>query len=150
MAFRKACVANVLALLIVGFGLLGLGEPAQAMTPLGVSDLSYEECPADYAEGIVGAGSLVKASCYLITGTLTNDSGKPILNADIFGRIYDKNNNPVMQNRGRLGGVDYVPPGESRFEIRVSVAENQKPPLKLKKFKASGFVGKVRRQGQIN
>lgn len=144
MAFR----ATLVAIIIMCFGLIA--APAHAMTPLGVSDIAYDTCPAEYAEGMVAAGSLRKATCYLITGTLTNNSGKPILNADIFGRIYDKNNNPVMQNRGRLGGVEYVPPGESAFEIRVSVAANQLPPLKLKNFKASGFVGKVRRQGQID
>ena len=53
---------------------------------------------------------LVKLPVTWLQERLTNNSGKPILNADIFGRIYDKNNNPVMQNRGRLGGVDYVPP----------------------------------------
>lgn len=144
MAFR----ATLVAFIIMCFGLIA--TPAHAMTPLGVSNLTYDTCPAEYAEGIVDSGSLGKATCYLITGTLTNNSGKPILNADIFGRIYDKNNNPVMQNRGRLGGVDYVPPGESDFEIRVSVAANQPPPLKLKNFKASGFVGKVRRQGRMD
>ncbi|MEA5464101.1 hypothetical protein [Leptothoe sp. PORK10 BA2] len=144
MAFR----ATLVAFWIICFGLIA--APAHAMTPLGVSDIGYEECSAEYAEGIVSAGSLDRATCYLITGTLTNNSGKPILNADIFGRIFDKDNNPVMQNRGRLGGVEYVPPGESAFEIRVSVASNQQPPLKLKNFKASGFVGKVRRQGQID
>ena len=144
MAFR----ATLVAFLIMCFGLIA--APAHAMTPLGVSNLSYETCPAEYAEGMVSSGSLDRATCYLIVGTLSNESGKPILNADIFGRIYDKNNNPVMQNRGRLGGVDYVPPGKSNFEIRVSVAANQPPPLKLKNFKASGFVGKVRRQGRID
>ena len=144
MAFR----ATLVAFLIMCFGLIA--APAQAMTPLGVSNLDYETCPAEYAEGIVSAGSLDRATCYLVTGTLTNNSGKPILNADIFGRSFDKNKNPVMQIRGRLGGVEYVPPGVSSFEIRVSVASNQPPPLKLKNFKASGFVGKVRRQGQID
>ncbi|MEO0739255.1 MAG: hypothetical protein AAFZ35_20890 [Cyanobacteria bacterium J06649_12] len=124
MAFR----ATLVAFLIMCFGLIA--APAQAMTPLGVSNLDYETCPAEYAEGIVSAGSLDRATCYLVTGTLTNNSGKPILNADIFGRIFDKNNNPVMQNRGRLGGVEYVPPGESSYEMRVSVASNQPPPLK--------------------
>ena len=144
MAFRTTLVA----LLIMCFGLIA--SPAQAMTPLDVSNLAYDTCPEEYSEGMVVSGSLGRATCYLITGTLTNKSGKDILNADIFGRIYDKNNNPVMQNRGRLGGVDYVPPGESDFQIRVSVASNQPPPLKLKNFKASGFVGKVRLQGRIN
>ncbi|NEP62536.1 MAG: hypothetical protein F6K31_37335 [Symploca sp. SIO2G7] len=144
MAFR----AILTAFLIMCFGLIA--APAHAMISLDVSNLAYEECSADYAKGIVAPGNLGKATCYLVTGTLTNNSDKPILNADIFGRIYDKNNNPVMQNRGRLGGVDYVPPGESNFEIRVSVASNQPPPLKLKNFKASGFVGKVRRQGRMD
>ncbi|NEQ51041.1 MAG: hypothetical protein F6K11_13055 [Leptolyngbya sp. SIO3F4] len=143
MAFR----ATLVAFLIMCFGLIA--TPAYAMTPLDVSNLAYGTCPEEYADGIVDSGSLIQATCYLVTGTLTNNSGKPILNADIFGRIYDKNNNPVMQNRGRLGGVDYVPPGKSDFEIRVSIAANQPPPLKLKNFKASGFVGKVRRQGRM-
>lgn len=145
MAFRATLVAFVIAC----FGLI-MAPPAQAMTSLDVSNVAYEACPAEYTEGMVVSGSLGRATCYLITGTLTNNSGKPILNADVFGRIYDKNNNPVMQNRGRLGGVEYVPPGESDFQIRVSVAANQPPPLKLKQFKASGFVGKVRRQGRID
>jgi hypothetical protein len=63
---------------------------------------------------------------------------------DIFGRIFDANDNPVMQNRGRLGGIPEVLPGESDFEIRISVAANQPEPLKLKQFKASGFSAVVR------
>jgi hypothetical protein len=126
------------------WGLL-LPSPAHALTRLDLQDLTYETCPAEYAEGMVVAGSIEEATCYLIQGTVVNHSGKPVLNADIFGLIYDANDNPVMRNRFRLGSIDYVPPGESEFEIRISVAANQPPPLKLEKFKASGFVGKVRR-----
>lgn len=119
---------------------------AWALTQIKLSDLSYYECPADIAEGTVTPGGASRAAnCFIITGKAQNDSGKPVLNADIFGRIYDANNNPVMQNRTRLGSIEEVPPGTSDFELRVTVAANQPTPLKLEQFKASGFVGKVRR-----
>jgi hypothetical protein len=122
-----------------------LTPPAQAMTQIELKDISYTTCPAEMSEGIVAPGSLQKANCYLISGTAVNRSGKPVLNADIFGRIYDANNNPAMMNRTRLGAIDEVPPGESPFELRISVAANQPEPLKLEQFKASGFTGRVRR-----
>lgn len=122
-----------------------LTPPAQAMTQIELKDLTYSACPEEIGEGMVAAGSLQKANCYLITGTAVNSSGKPVLNADVFGRIYDANNNPAMMNRTRLGSIEEVPPGESPFELRVSVAANQPEPLKLEQFKASGFSGRVRR-----
>ncbi len=85
------------------------------------------------------------ASCFIITGIANNPSGKPVMDADIFGRIYDANGNSVMQNRTRLGGVPEIPPGKSTFEIRISVPANQPTPLKLEQFKASGFSQQVRK-----
>ncbi|NJN86790.1 MAG: hypothetical protein HC881_11335 [Leptolyngbyaceae cyanobacterium SL_7_1] len=119
---------------------------AIALTQVKLSNLAYEDCPADLAEGAVtSGGTTMRANCFLITGKAENASGKPILNADVFGRVYDANNNPVMQNRTRLGSIDEIPPGISDFELRISVPANQPTPLKLEQFKASGFVGKVRR-----
>ncbi|MEO1068974.1 MAG: hypothetical protein AAFW95_07610 [Cyanobacteria bacterium J06638_6] len=136
------------ALLIAGLWLVsGIGFTAQALTPIELTDLSYIPCPPEYADGMVASGSIQQANCFLITGKAVNRSGKPVVDADIFGRIFDANDNPVMQNRGRLGGIKEVPPGESDFELRISVAANQPEPLKLKKFKASGFSSLVR-QGQ--
>ncbi len=71
-------------------------------------------------------------------------TSKTVYDADIFGRIYDANNNTVMQNRTRVGSISEVPPGESTFEMRITVPANQPTPLKLKQFKASGFTSKVR------
>lgn len=118
---------------------------AQALTQIELKDLSYSACPEELSTGMVTAGSSQEAKCYMIHGTAVNRSGKPVVNADIFGRIYDANNNPVMQNRTRLGAIDEVPPGESPFELRISVAANQPEPLKLEQFKSSGFTGRVRR-----
>ncbi|NER81616.1 MAG: hypothetical protein F6K42_19040 [Leptolyngbya sp. SIO1D8] len=118
---------------------------AHAMTQVELKDLTYSHCPEELAEGMVTPGSSQRANCFIIQGTAVNRSGKPVLNADIFGRVYDANDNPAMQNRTRLGAIDEVPPGESPFELRISVAANQPEPLKLKQFKAAGFTGRVRR-----
>lgn len=119
---------------------------AWALTQIQLSDLSYRECPAELAKGTVSpGGSSAAANCFLVTGKAENKSGKLVVNADIFGRIYDANNNSVMQNRTRLGSIDEVPPGVSDFELRITVPANQPTPLQLKQFKASGFTGKVRR-----
>lgn len=131
---------------------LGLWLGSWAFTPaalaviqIKLSDIDYHDCPAEIAAGTIAAGSPLAASCYIVTGKAENASGKPIVNADIFGRIYDANDNPVLQNRTRLGSIPEVPPGTSEFELRISVPANQPTPLKLMQFKASGFVGTVRR-----
>lgn len=119
---------------------------ALALTQIKLTDVSYHDCPPDLAQGaITSGGTSMAANCYLVTGKANNPSGKPIVNADIFGRIYDANDNPVLQNRTRLGSIDEVPPGVSNFEFRISVPANQPTPLQLKQFKATGFTGPVRR-----
>jgi hypothetical protein len=118
---------------------------AFALTQIKLSDLAYKECPPEYAEGMVTSwGSKGEATCYLITGRAKNPSGKIVYDADVFGQIYDANDEPVMQNRSRVGFIEEVPPGVSDFELRITVASNQPTPLKLEKFKASGFDGRVR------
>jgi hypothetical protein len=138
--------------LTTGLATVGLWLCSWAVTPaalaviqIKLTDIDYHDCPTDIAEGTIAAGSTMAANCYLVTGKAENASGKPIVNADIFGRIYDANDNPVLQNRTRLGSIEEVPPGISDFELRISVPANQPTPLKLKQFKASGFVGTVRR-----
>ncbi len=119
--------------------------PALALTQIPLSNLHYRECSPEMAEGTVTPGNFTAAKCFLITGIAKNTSGKLVVNADIFGRIYDANGNSVMENRTRLGSIEEVPPGESEFELRVSVSANQPEPLKLEQFKAAGFTGSVRR-----
>jgi hypothetical protein len=120
---------------------------AYASIPIGLKDLVAEECPADaaYAENLTSSGSSQQATCYLIRGTAVNSANKDIVDADIFGRIYDAEDNAVMKNTFRLGGIEYVPVGESPFSFRISVPSVQHAPLRLEKFKASGFATKVRR-----
>jgi hypothetical protein len=117
---------------------------AQALTPIQLLDVSYKDCPPELAQGsVTSGGTSFPANCFLITGKAKNNSGKTVYDADVFGRIYDANGEPVLQNRSRVGAIPEVPPGISDFEIRISVSENQPTPLKLEKFKASGFTSSV-------
>lgn len=145
----QAFLIRLLTVIIVSCVWLGswiIAPSASALTQIKLTNLSYHECPTDLAEGaITSGGTSMAANCFIVTGKAENLSGKPIVNADIFGRIYDANDNPVMQNRTRLGSIEEVPPGVSDFELRISVPANQATPLKLKQFKAAGFTGTVRR-----
>ncbi|WP_180966203.1 hypothetical protein [Fischerella thermalis] len=139
------------SLMLVFFScLLGLlswvySPTAIALTQIRLFDITYKECPPEIAKGAVTSGTTMAANCFLVTGKAENPTYKTVYDADIFGRIYDANNDPVMQNRTRLGSIPEVPPGISDFELRISVAANQPTPLKLKQFKAAGFGAQVRK-----
>ncbi len=128
----------------MNFGLLFFSSAAIAATAIKLTEISYKDCPSELALGNVNSGSSQLANCFLVTGKAINPTGKTVYDADVFGRIYDANNEPAMQNRTRLGTLEEIPPGTSDFEIRISVSANQPTPLKLEQFKASGFASKVR------
>ena len=119
--------------------------PALALTQIKLSNLSYHECPTELAQGAVTSGTTMAANCFIVTGKAENTTNKTVYDADIYGRIYDANNDPVLQNRTRLGSIVEVPPGVSDFELRISVPVSQPLPLELKQFKAAGFTAQIRR-----
>jgi hypothetical protein len=116
-----------------------------ALTQIKLFDVSYKDCPPELAQGAVISSGSAAANCFMVVGKAENSTNKTVYDADIFGRIYDANNDSVMQNRTRLGSITEVPPGISDFELRITVPANQPTPLKLKQFKAAGFSGQVRR-----
>ena len=141
---RLKFVAVLLISTILWFGSWVLTPAASAMTSIKLSNIDYKTCEGDEAKGSVSSGDMRAARCFEIFGKAKNISGKTVVDADVFGRIYDANDNSTYENRGRIGTIEEVPPGTSDFSIRVSVPANQPTPLKLKNFKASGFAGKVR------
>lgn len=144
MRFRAFTV--VLVTCLVGIITWVFTPPALALTQIKLYDLAYHECPPELAKGAVtSGGTTMAANCFIVSGLAQNNSGKTVYDADIFGRIYDANNDTVMQNRTRLGSIEEVPPGVSDFELRISVPANQPTPLKLKQFKAAGFSAQLRR-----
>ncbi|MBE8967592.1 biotin carboxylase [Nostocales cyanobacterium LEGE 12452] len=132
-----SCLITLLSWVII--------PPSVALTQIKLFDVSYKDCPPELAEGAVISSGSAAANCFLVIGKAENGTNKTVYDADIFGRIYDANNDSVMQNRTRLGSITEVPPGISDFELRISVPANQPTPLKLKQFKAAGFSGQVRK-----
>lgn len=122
-----------------------IAPPSLALTQIKLFDVSYKDCPPELAQGAVISSGSAAANCFIVIGKAQNGTNKTVYDADIFGRIYDANNDSVMQNRTRLGSIVEVPPGISDFELRISVPANQPTPLKLKQFKAAGFSGQVRK-----
>ncbi len=118
---------------------------AVALTQIKLSDLSYKDCPPELAQGAVSSSGSAAANCFIVIGKAQNGTYKTVYDADIYGRIYDANNDSILQNRNRLGSIAEVPPGTSDFELRISVPTNQPLPLKLKQFKASGFSAQIRK-----
>ncbi|MDZ8189376.1 MAG: biotin carboxylase [Nostoc sp. ChiSLP02] len=122
-----------------------LTPSALALTQIKLFDISYKDCPAELAQGAVISSGSAAANCFIVTGKAENGTNKTVYDADIYGRIYDANNDSVMQNRTRLGSIAEIPSGVSDFELRISVPANQPTPLKLKQFKAAGFSAPVRK-----
>ncbi|AFZ42621.1 hypothetical protein PCC7418_0387 [Halothece sp. PCC 7418] len=139
---RFQTIAVIALSLMFWLGGLFISPEAEAKTQIKLSNVSYQECPEEYEGGLL-SGSSNAASCFLVTGKAKNPSGKTIYDADVFGRIYDANGNPVLQNRTRVGSISEVPPGVSEFSLRISVPANQPTPLQLEQFKASGFSSRV-------
>jgi len=146
LLMRFQAFAVILVTCIMGIITWVFTPPALALTQIKLSDVTYHECPAEFSKGAVtSGGTTMSANCFIVTGKAENNSRKSVYDADIFGRIYDANNDSVMQNRTRLGSIAEVPPGVSDFELRISVPANQPTPLQLKQFKAAGFSAQVRR-----
>lgn len=141
-AFQWAMVLGWGLSLLVANGVFA--PDAIALTQVKLKNLGYKDCPVELSRGAVVSAGLQSANCFLVTGTAINNTEKYVVDADVFGRIYDANGNNVFQNRGRVGTIPEVPPGESEFAIRITVAANQATPLKLKQFRASGFASRVR------
>jgi hypothetical protein len=130
---------------IVGICYCSFIPAALAVTQIQLNNVSYKDCPPEIAEGAVTSGGVTQAaSCFLVTGQTKNPSSKTVFDADVYGRIYDADNNLVLQNRSRVGLIEKIPPGTSDFEMRISVPSNTSMPLQLKKFKAAGFTTKIR------
>lgn len=119
--------------------------PAWALVQIPLLDVDYKSCPAEMTGGDDLRGDLQEMNCFLVFGQANNTTNKTIYDADVFGHIYDADDNDVMENRSRLGLIEEIPPGLTDFAIRVSVPATMPEPLHLEQFKAAGFTGRVRR-----
>ncbi|MCL2934316.1 MAG: FxLYD domain-containing protein [Trichodesmium sp. MAG_R03] len=142
---RSRFLPNIIISGLITIAIWLWSSPAWALIQLKLSNISYKDCPTELDKGAITSGSSMAANCFIITGKAKNTSSKTVYDADVYGRIYDANNNNVMRNRTRIGSIEEVPAfSTTNFEIRVSIPANLPTPLKLKQFKSSGFPHTVR------
>jgi len=121
------------------------GSAFARQTALQIKDIEMRLCANPKASGVPGSATY-KATCYEILGTVVNTSKEAVNNADVYGKVLDATNDPVLRS-GRVGSIQNVPVGESRFRLEITVANSQPLPLKFKNFKAEGFNGIVNNSG---
>ncbi|KAF6264848.1 hypothetical protein COO60DRAFT_1180007 [Scenedesmus sp. NREL 46B-D3] len=130
-----------------------LAPPALAFGPVSVKldeiVVKRVDCAAGMATvgGVTFSGGSQKAACLDITAAATNPTKKPLYNADVFGRVYDRNGEAAIDDTEniRVAYIDEIAPGASKvsFKLFVPLEQYELGPLKLIGFKASGFPGKM-------
>ncbi|KIY95713.1 hypothetical protein MNEG_12250 [Monoraphidium neglectum] len=146
---QQVAAAAAAAALLVGGAAAPL--PAAAFGPVKVKleNIQVTQVPCDTGVGTVGgvtfSGARSKAACLDVGAQATNPESKPLFNADVFGRIYDANQEAMIDDNEsiRIAYIDEIPPGKSEVHFKLFVPLEQyklgKPTLTG--FKATGFPG---------
>lgn len=135
----------LLGLLLVGWLLLAPGWLAPAWAAeLKVSAVSLEPCPAADAGSQPELRRPSGASCYALRGEVNNPGRQPVVDTDVFALILDSSGEPVLPNRSRVGSIGDVPPGVSRFALRLAIPAGTPGPFRVRNPRARGFSAPVR------
>ena len=111
---------------------------------LSVAKVVLEPCPATDAASQSGLKRPAGAGCWALSGEVRNPGRKPVVDTDVFAVVTDASGEPVLQNRSRVGSIGDVPPGTSRFALRLAVPMGTPGPLQVRNVKARGFSAPVR------
>ena len=84
------------------------------------------------------------ASCYVLSGNVSNPGRNSVVDTDVYARILDRSGEPVLQNRTRVGSIGDVLPGERPFALRLAVPAGTPGPFEVKNPRARGFSAPVR------
>jgi len=84
------------------------------------------------------------ASCYVLTGQVTNTGRRSVFDTDVYARILDASGEPVLQNRTRVGSIGDVEPGTHPFALRLAVPSGTPGPFEVSNARARGFGAPVR------
>lgn len=134
----------LVSLLLVAALLLGPTVSPAWAADLSVSDVHLEPCPSSDAASQSGLTRATGAGCWALSGEVNNPSRRAVVDTDVFAVILDASGEPVLQNRTRVGSIGDVPPGSSRFALRLAVPMGTPGPLRFGNVKARGFSAPVR------
>ena len=129
-----------LALLLV---LLLPAGPVHA-AELKLTSIRLDPCGQDDAGAQPDFQRPMGASCFVLSGEVNNPGRSTVVDTDVYARILDASEEPVLQNRTRVGSIGDVQPGTHPFALRMSIPAGTPGPFVVKNPKARGFSAPVR------
>ena len=129
----KFFVNQLLAIaLLISFSLIFPHDLAAA--ELKLSELDLVNC--ETADPASKQPKGYRSGCYILNGVISSDAKSVIKDVDVFAFIYDASDEEVLPNRPRIGSINNVPAGVSRFSVRVPIPSFAIPPFAIKNPKA--------------
>ena len=135
-------IRRLLSVVLV-VGLLWFAPPAWA-AELPLSDVSLDPCAQDDPGNQPDFKRPMGASCYVLSGDVSNPGSRALVDTDVYARILDASGEPVLQNRTRVGSIGDIDPGVQRFALRISVPAGTPGPFEVRNPRARGFNAPVR------
>ena len=111
---------------------------------LSLSDLELYPCPINDAGAQPELSRPVGASCFVLSGIVNNPGRRTIADTDVFAKVLDAGDEPVLQNRTRVGSIGDVRPGSRAFALRLAIPAGTPEPFRVIGASARGFSGPVR------
>lgn len=133
-------ILPLLALLLV---LLLNAGPIDA-AELKLTSIRLDPCGQDDAGAQPDFQRPMGASCFVLSGDVNNPGRFPVVDTDVYARILDASEEPVLPNRTRVGSIGDVEPGTHAFALRLPIPAGTPGPFVVKNPKARGFSSPVR------
>ncbi|MDA0257241.1 MAG: hypothetical protein O2972_00935 [Cyanobacteria bacterium] len=133
-------IVPLLALLSVLFLPIGPVHAAE----LKLTSVRLDPCGQDDAGAQPDFERPMGASCFVLSGDVNNPGRFPVVDTDVYARILDASEEPVLPNRTRVGSIGDVEPGTHAFALRLPIPAGTPGPFVVKNPKARGFSSPVR------
>ena len=133
--FLQSSIFKVVLTAVLLFFNLVFSDQALAAT-LSVDQLSIDACDQKDPGAQPILTRPIGASCYVLSGEVTNPGKFAVIDSDVFAQILDPSGEPVLPNRARVGSIGDVQPGSSSFALRLAIPAGTPGPLQVKGAKA--------------
>ena len=133
-------IVPLLALLLVLFLPIGPVHAAE----LKLTSVRLDPCGQDDAGSQPDFQRPMGATCFVLSGDVNNPGRFPVVDTDVYARILDASEEPVLPNRTRVGSIGDVEPGTHAFALRLPIPAGTPGPFVVKNPKARGFSSPVR------
>ena len=128
--------------------LLTIGPGIASALDLALSDVVLLPCVNDDPGRQPDLARPMGASCYVLTGDVTNAGRRTVVDTDVYARILDASGEPVLQNRTRVGSIGDVNPGVRHLPCDWPSPAGTPGPFEVRNPKARGFTAPVRSRAQ--